>query len=516
MRLWPNSCIFQPIYISLINPMRILLLSLCLCSTLMAQQLGWVRYPVAYEIQKLGHPPVKFATIEGGRFFYVEYWPEGPDKAVTGYYLQSVKPQIVEGQEEYVEAWNKPIRYANDADMDPRYLQASTNSICLAGRAKVGGNEATMVQYYGMDGSYIGKQQYLSPYRKSLGNYRDYYYPSADKRLLCWMGYNPDEPASKRSYYASVYSDDGRKVWGEELRIPEVNNRRVVCDAAVDLRGNLYVALVDEAPTGLEADKQYKPVIARYDYKAKTWSTKTLEFEGTSCSTVRLYPTAGEELIAISLIMKGETGVPNALNAAGKMMYMTDMLYHKLNMRTTNLAELATWQNPLPENFVKRYKDETEGAQFSGYQWIEKDDQLVLLMEQSYEKVKTAGRVYFRKDVGMISLSVSKNELQWVNYMDKNQNDFGDSRIGYTPAITDMFIHFVYMSDVGGDGKLMLSSVNRETGEHIDKELGENRSGNLFFFTQRSVQTEPGRVVLLGLGDPKRNEYTLTHIKGLP
>lgn len=481
-----------------------------------AQQVGWVRYPVAYDLQKVGYPPVAFAPVADGRFYYIEYWPEGPGKATSDYYLQSVKPQYVQGAEEYTEAWAVPIRVANDPKMEPIRVIAGGQQLAVVGRTAVK-DPATSIQFFNLSGQLMGRQQYLSPARKNLGDYADYLYTDAKKQYLAWLGYEPGASAKSRSYHASVFSLEGRRLWTEELNVPHTLGRRGVCDAAVDGNGNLYLALVDESPTGTVADTAYGPIVLRYDWKTRGWTQHRLALPGHYCHTVQLETNELGQLMATALLGEADKGLPMRLNENGKLLYWSQLGYVQLNMATQLLLETARLEAPLPDEFAKRYAAETaEGARFGDFRTHYTGDQLLLMMEQQYDKPKPTGRVYVRKDVAALSLQANSSKLNWASAVAKNQTDYSSGRIGYTPALTNLFLHLAYMSDVGGTGKLMLSSINLETGEHLDKELLDNSSGNLFFFTQRSAQTATDRLLLLGLGSPGRNEYTLTHIKSLP
>lgn len=493
-----------------------LLLLLCLaCTYTYGQKLTGVPYPVGYEIQKMGWPS-KLAAIPGGRFFYVEFWKQGPGKPTTGYYLQSVKPQMTQEGEEFVEAWSVLTHKPQDPYIDVNNVVATEKSVAVMGRiTPKGAPPATVIQYFDMAGQLLGAQQPLSPYRKNIGNYEDHYYTSPDGSKLCWLGYNPAEPAKKRTYYAAVYGDDGKKLWGAELT-PNVQDRLIATDAAVDNTGNLYLGLVDEAPTGGEPDKAYKPQVMRYDYKTKLWQARALEFEGATCLSVLLQPLAEDNLGVLALMMDGNKGVPNQLNSGGKMLYWSSTGWTRLNLRSQDLAARGSFQEPVAPKIVAKHKDQVQGARFSQFQFMVQGSKVYFLAEQAYDELKPGGQQYFRKDVAMVAIDAAADKLLWMNVMDKEQTDYSPALIGYTPAMGDMFLHMAYMSDVGGGGKLMLASVNKETGEHLKKELASNERGNLLFFTRRSVQTEPKRLVLMGRGDPKKNEYLLLQIQPLP
>ncbi|MBX3101398.1 MAG: hypothetical protein KF690_02715 [Bacteroidetes bacterium] len=498
------------------RPFICLLACLFACVPLSAQKLSGVPYPVGYEIQKMGWPS-KLAAIPGGRFFYVEFWKQGPGKPTTGYYLQSVKPQMTKEGEEFVEAWSVLTHKPQDPFIDVNNVIATEKSVAIMGRITPKGSApATVIQYFDMAGQLLGAQQYLSPYRKNIGNYEDSYYMSPDGSKLLWLGYNPAEPAKKRVYYAAVYSDDGRKVWSGELNPAGTQDRLIATDAAVDNTGNLYLGMADESPTGGEPDKAFAPKVLRYDYKTKQWQERKLEFEGHTCLTVRLQPLADDMLGVVALMMDGDKGFPNQLNSGGKQLYWSSVGWTRLHLRSQDLASKGSFQEPVTPKMAAKYKSETLGARFGQFRFLEKGGKLYLLAEQSWDELRSGGQQYFRHDVAMLGIDVATDKLLWMNLMDKEQTDYSPAMISYVPALTDMFIHMVYMSDVGGGGKMMLASVNRETGEHLKKELATNERGNLLFFTRRSVQTEPQRLVLLGMGDPKKNEYLILQIKPLP
>lgn len=463
----------------------------------------------AYNINKVGYPS-RICTDGRGNAVYVEHFQATNGRRMVNRYIQAVSPK------KYEELWAKPITKEGQPTMNFKDIRRLDRSFLVFGTQEDPKTKSYKVvgQFFSLTGSEIGPLQNISNYEtfdtKSKG-YVDEYAISPDSTRFLWLGMNPDEDPKKRKHFASVWGGDGRYVWSQELQLPKTTERYVVRQALVDKRGNAYFLMTYEKYTNTVADTAKLPIIVKYDYKQKNYAEFPIVLNGSSIPAIELFLTIQNEMVAIGVSAKTSgNGILNGQKAYNTAIKWNEFFYKKFNiMEGMRLKQENSLE--IPKSWVDKYKD---GANFTQTKVIEKNGQLLWLLEEAYTQNKDGGIQFVRYDVGIVSIDLNEGKIQWATTFEKRQRDFNnDFLFSYTPVVVGEKLHCIYVTEKGAQGKLVATSVNLTDGETTTKELISNQESLYYFFPARSGLIDSKIVILMGVGNPTANEYKLIKLK---
>lgn len=505
------------------NLFILLLASIGLSSVVTAQELTTVAFRVGgYNINEVGYP-TRIVPGPDNKMYYTEWWVQGSGRRYTNRYLQALKPVMKDRGEIYDEMWARPLTEPNEQKMD--YLE----TFSMEGAVAVVGNQPnpndkkgllTVVRFFDHDGRPMGPLQTMTPFRTKTRDYEDFFTVGPNKQHLLWLGYPAGEKPKKAVYFCAVWRDNGRKLWREKLRIPPNihKDEYVITQGMLDKRGNaFFLMLPQDGYTGTPEDSLLPPKIVRYDYREGNFDSYTLDFPGYSAPLMKIQVTADDMLNVFAIISRqeGESFTNGGKTDKGERKWSGLALKRYSLMQ--NMALKVDTLYDFDADFLKKYKDAERQPNFRDAKVIYENNSLYLLLEEAYNQLKPRGTQYLRYDVATFAFNTDKNEHLWTTVVEKRQRDYAaPTLIGYTTGVTDMFLHLVYLTERGARGKVVLRSINRETGGVVEKELISNERGEFLFFPERSAQLQDGRMVLMGIGNPNKNDYFLLQIKQLP
>lgn len=464
----------------------------------------------AYNIGKMGYPS-RICTDTRGNAVYVEYFQATNGRRMANRYVQAINPK------KYEELWAKPITKEGQPPMNFKDIRRLDRSFLIFGTQEDPKSKVYKVvgQFFSLTGSEIGPLQNISNYEtfdvKSKG-FVDEYAISSDSTKFLWLGMNPNEDPKKRRHFASVWGGDGRYLWSQELQLPRAAERYIIRQALVDKRGNAYFLMTYEKYTNTAADTAKLPVIVKYDFKQKSYAEFPIVLTNASVPAIELFLTTQNEMVAIGVSAKTTgSGMLNGQKAYSAALRWTDFFYKKFNiMEGMRLKQENTLE--IPKSWLEKYKE--NGANFTQTKAIEKNNQLLWLLEEAYTQNKDGGIQFIRYDVGIVAINLSEGVIQWATTFEKKQRDFNnDFLFSYTPAVVGNKLHCVYVTEKGAQGNLVVTSVNTETGETNTKELISNQESLYYFFPARSGMVDEKTMILMGVGNPTANEYKLIKIK---
>jgi len=486
-----------------------------------AQELQTVGYGVrGYNIGEVGYPS-DIVPGENGRFYYIEYFAPGNDPSRHGWYLQGFAPKLENGQESMDLQWVEPVARQEDGPFQWTGLHGMSGSMAVVGQRpneKKSKQLDAAVQFFGYDGQRIGPVQTVTPFRTDLTDFQNQWHTSPDDNYLLWFASNPDEKAAKRQYYVAVYkSTDGRVLYRKELRFPpvmfpeDVDYR--VTQVALDRRGNPFFLLKAEELVGNANDTLRKPVLIRYDYKNDEYEGFMMDFPGVRVPHLAF--TIGENdnlLVLAALAADTGTGLRNGERLARQDAW-TGFGARRYNLMRNMLLEVDT-SYALPDSVLERYAE--NGANFSQSQIVVEGGKLIWLLEEAFTDQKPRGLQFLNYDLLLSGWHLSDMSLEWTNTVFKRQRAYGDNALqGYSLAKTELFLHIVFLTEQGANGKILNWQVNRETGGIVTKELISNEDGRFLYFGGRYAQVNK-RLLMIGVGNPNKNDYYLLQIKPLP
>ena len=494
---------------SIVFSLAVLLLS----GTLQAQEVAnKLEVPVSIPITQIGYPS-KIMPGEEGMFVYREYWQEGQGRRFANEYIQAYTI------DKFSETWFTPITEPRAPRMKVLDMFRLNSSYVLLGQ-QYGGPKGKDIlvnaRFFGLDGRTMGEPVKVSNYdKKAKTGFQEYFAVSAKKKKLMWMGHNPQEAAAKRRYFFTVYSDNGRMDWTKNLTIPHVaDDKYRVEQALVDERGNVYMALMYEELTNKEKDTLNLPIILRYDADENKLMEHKLEFPGASVPELQLHINESGELVVMGVLSQvGEdsTGFMNLTKHQGASLRWNQLIYKKFRIeRELKLEQEFTLD--IPETWMERYGK--RGANFKDFRIMEADNQLYWIMEEVYTQIHNKRLQHLYYDVGVIRMDMEEGQIKWATFFEKEQRDYESGELlSFVPGIVGDNLHFVYLNQRGAQGKVVCSTVNLENGEVTEKGLLSNEYARALFFPARSGMVNKNTMMLMGVGHPNEDNYSLISIK---
>ena len=506
----------------MVIPSRLLLVAILLglaASRLAAQELKIVPYRVqGYNIDEVGYPSDMVSTGYEQDFAYVEWWERGQVRSSANFYLQFMRPSRKKsGGWNYDEVNAVPLTRPDEGQMKFKSLHALDGHLAVVGNMTNDRGEPTLkMQIFTRSGSRKGKPTTLTPFRKELDEHTHLIRTAPDGSHIAWLGLPNEQNPKETAYYAVCYTAEGRLAWREQIRVPNPGDDHVLTDYAVDKRGNLFLLMEDAEPEGTMADRETPPRVVWYKSKAQKFEIIDLKLPGYSYAYVDFHIAEGDQLVVGAATSKQDG--PQLKNGSqldeGERAW-SNFSYRRFNIMRNMLLEAQT-DTDVPDSLVKRYEETEDGANFSTSRFIVAGEQVFWLLEEHFTKGKLRGTMFANYDVGVLSFDRTAGDLQWASFMDKQQRDFGSRQfLGYSPAVTETFLHLAYLTERGASGKVRMASVNRNSGGLLKKTIISNQTGRFTFFPRRHIQLQE-RLLMIGMGDPSKQEYYLLQIEQLP
>jgi hypothetical protein len=328
-----------------------------------------------------------------------------------------------------------------------------------------------------------------------------------------WLAYNPAEKAKRRKHFVTIFGNDGRLKLRTEPVLPSLDNDYEIAQTGLDDKGNAYFLLLPVVTKGSPEDTLKRPVLARLDVGTRVVTEVKLPFLGHTVHHANMVISSEEKLFVLAATtVGGAKGFPNGDKSTGAARTWTSFEVMRFGIGREIETQVHEISN-VADSLTKRY---TEPANFSESRVKLEGDQLLWILEEAFAENKAIGKQFFRKDLAVLSFNASNGKLVWQTYIDKNQSDMnGESMLSYTWGGTEQFLHFVYLDKLGAGGKILMQSVNRETGGVLERELMSNESGNFMFYPRRSAMVG-NYFRLIGVGNPTQNNYYLITISQLP
>ena len=264
--------------------------------------------------------------------------------------------------------------------------------------------------------------------------------------------------------------------------------------------------LMQQKPTYSFKDTLTKPLLVYYDWKNDSLYSKTVSID--YAYTLNAHLTLVNNItITVSGVYsnEGPDAVLNGVKFMKNPHKWTHFFFRKYEPGP-NLRQIRKTDTPMPEEWRDTYF--VGGSNFSQSRVLSERNHLVMLFEENFE---SGGKIYYY-DIGCVGFDMKTGELLWTQTIEKRQRDSGSgSFLSYLPIISKGRVWMVYLTERGAAGKLMCTSVYLASGKKVEKSLASNSDAQYLFFPESSG-TVGGLMVLVGMGDPGRNDFKLISI----
>jgi hypothetical protein len=462
-----------------------------------------------YSLEKIGYPS-KLVSDGKGNLYFVEYWVQGKGgRRVTGRYLQCLNSKMEE-------VWFKPI-FAENQNESYEFIDLFmlNKTLAVIGSIPLNKKERkTVVQFFSLNGKDLTPQLSLSNFEVFGVKYNDFeqfIVPSADSMSILWLGYNPQTSANKRRVFVSVFGNDGKKLWSNELNLPYTDKKYIIKQTLVDKKGNPYFLMVYEKYLNIiEEDKKNLPVIIKYDYKQKKFYEFPITFENAAVPEINMFINSENNLLLVGAIADGNTGIQNGDKIYEKPLNWSKFFYKRINVWEGMKVDQENFVD-IPENMKKKYAQNP--SNFKESLLLEKNGKLLWLIEEAYQQNKDGGKLFYRYDVAVLCVDMKEGKILWSSIIEKKQRDFNNDHLfSYIWHFSGNRLHIFYMSEKGAGGKAINSGIDLDTGEVLSQEVIKNESSNYYFFPARSTSVDEKTLILLGVGKINANQYMLLRV----
>ena len=492
------------------------LLLLLLPMAVWGQKAEIYSYPKSYPLKKWGYPSQMVAGNDN-MFYYAEFWQRDADHPVTGLYIQAFEsiPAAKHGKYELNSRWHRPIQ-DHDFPFDFQGLQGLQKSVLVWGHApdKQYGGTKTVARFWGNDGNPRGPVQTVSTSFKELKGFQDQWVSAPDRKKIMWLGTNPQAPAKDRQYYCSVWSDEGRMLWGHEVKMPYGAEGYSAGQYALDPFGNLYFLLIHTESKNEVGEKVTVPRIVKYDYKTRTFTEQFLSYACTKLHDVDMFLTEDLSLYVLATLQTtGEKYLPILNNDKTVKNRWSEIAVHRLEITPEwKLVNAAQWH--IPDTLINQFK---EGAYFNSSKILFSKNQIFWCHEEVKSKFQTIATEYTFEDVAVFAISADSLKPQWVRWVLKEQKQMdGTEKCSYLAGVTDKHLCFAYPTGTGIASKLALTYIRRETGKVYTTDLKYNENGKYDVLINKGCVTDGNHILMMGPGLPKDNAFTVIDIYALP
>lgn len=462
-----------------------------------------------YDIRQVGYPS-NIVPDGYGNFCYVEFWKphEAYKRRYIGPYLQCVEPKT----NQYAEVWFRPAFVLPGQTVFYDLYKTKSHLVTIGEEAdQKGKNNKNVAKFFSDKGKEITANISISNYGKTIPSGYNYAVStSPDSTKLLWFG-KPIKTSTSAKYYFSVLSEKGTKIWDvADLSIPLEDNKFFVQDAKIDDKGNLLLLMmkkISNSPT----DSMIKPMVMKYDFMEKKFKTYTLNFANKAVMQAEMKLTKDEKVYITGVLSNFKnTGFMNGQKFQDKASAWDEIFYIKLK-NDRDLKEESKKIQEMPEILQKTYKN--IGGNFARFRVEINSGQLYWIAEEYYTQKEAKNLKVLLYDIAILKWDTEKDKLAWASRIDKKQRNYTEgSFLSYTLGITKDYLHFVYLNEMGSEGSIVASSVNRQSGVVNEKKLISNKNTQYHFFPARSAMVSANTMILLGAADVNGNNYKLIRI----
>jgi hypothetical protein len=453
-----------------------------------------------YELSRFGYPS-RIIPLNTHQFAYVEWWEKGMGRPFPGYYVTAM-------DRNYEEKWFKPIADLKTAT--PRFLDIirlhETFGVILD-YPKEKAKQGTYVSFFRLNGDNLGSDLLLSfPTKKNITSR---WRTDENQKRLLWYGYTQE--GNRLQLFATVY-EGNRFVWQRELPPFSTSVPMEIPDANVTETHDLLclytpIYTFDKA----HKDTLAKPILQLYNYR-----TKEVLWDTIYTIPRLLFP----RILILDRTTAILTGIAEGRSATTSLVNRGQENWYGLFYRKYDLSRRLAILIDTIFSFPQRVKDSLTEAEllFHASEWYldayhANDPNLYFVLEEAFQRQKVEGNVFFRRHLLLFAIDEKADTLKWGNVIRKNQRYLGnDHLLSYTPAFSSIFFHLIYLTEPGAGGVIKLLSINKETGDYVEKVLASNQNSDFYFFPKRSAQITERAVILMGIGQPNKNAYRLIQV----
>ncbi len=479
------------------------------CACIFAQKiLNYSDFDVqGYQLRDVGYPS-NLIAIDEQTFAYVEFWRKG------------VMGMLYDGC--YISKMNRYYEGTRPKPIHPKEMVADIRSVRLY---RIGSSIATTFKTYDKKNSnkiYAtffdlrlnprGETFVLGYQLRSHDKIVQWVKAATHGNHLIWWAYDPSLPWKKRHHYVAVYNSSGRSLYNRILLLPHHYEGYRLVEVDTDSKGNLIGILMPERWQYTPEDTAFPPILFHYDYRTKTFFWDTLKTFAHQVPVLQSYVQDNTLLLFGVLAHPDSQAIKNGTLSDAKPLPWSHLLFarYDLNRRLWRDTLQIT---PLPDSLLIVFKE--RGSNFKDFRIVSDQEQPLIywLWEEFYTQMKPKGKMFYRYWVAALCYDLDSLKWRWCAIIRKQQRDYvHDKLLSFTPAVSNVFLNILFITEKGAAGKMMCYAINKKTGEYISKLLAHNENSDLYFFPERSAQLSPKVLMLLGPGDPRQNAYRILQI----
>lgn len=481
------------------------ILSSWLCFHSLAQQLASEQvFPVkGYSLFDVGFPS-KVVPGTRGTFFFLEYWAQGEgdgeqQRITENYYLQCY------GIRGYVEHWFKPVTEEGYETMKVIDLKRLSKGCFVVGEQYVSELDEvhTVGRFFSLEGTptteepFLISSHWVGSRPKKLENK---FVTSPQGKCMLWLG------KGKNELFASAWGEKGDSIWSQDIVFPVPNKKYTVKDVVVDDSTNAYFLLEHPSSTQAQGGSENPFLLVQYIHSSNTYNVVPIEIPNGNVLDLKLqiWDNMNVLIAGMAHVNDGQESVLNGAKLGAKEEVPYNRLFLK-RFRSTEMGEaIADSVYKLPQKWIDAYQE--KGTNFSHINLEVFRNSAVLILEEQYVKKK---KMYYY-DIAIAGIDLKASRLAWTDIVNKRQRDEHSSNyISYVAGFSRNRLRLVYLTERGARGKLSCTSIELDTGKRKDRMLASNEEARHLFFTQRSSMVSAVDMVLLGLGNPAKNDFKL-------
>ncbi len=458
-----------------------------------------------YDVYDEGYP-FGVVSVGSGRFAYVQYHTKSSMYPADNFYLQCLNYNDFGG------IWYKEVIEYGRERFRMGKVHRVGNSIVISGTLFLAQEKTyqTVFRYFDTDGEPLhnGAVQISHWEQKHKINENELFRNSPNNKKIFWMG------REENKFHCSVWDDQGNKQWEQIIKLPHLGKKYGFKDVLITNEGNPIFLLEQAKPHYSLKDTTYPPLIVRYHPKREKFHTDSLWLDSAFSYQTNMQLLNNQELIVAGVYGREDPhGLLNGAKTERKEQLWNGFFFKRLLLvNTDSMRIMADSLTAIPEDWISQYGE--EGSNFYNFklqvQEDRKGNQAILTMEEVYSDKK---RIFFY-DVGCVAFNPDNAHMKWANRISKRQRgEGGASLLSYYSDLTSNNVHFVYLSERGARGKLMITSFELETGKRRDFNLASNEAATYLFFPKNSGKVANGTAVLIGMGNPGQNDYKLMTIR---
>lgn len=477
-----------------------------------------------YRLDQRGYPGAMVAD-PSGQLLYTEWSAAGQNgRRHAAHYLQSVSPT------RYEENWFRALNKAGEPPFTPIRLIRLAETVAVVGRVPdpATKGENIVVRFFSFTGPERGNGFVLQRLARQPGDFVVHLAADPAGRRMLYYGVDRGLSIRQREHFCAVVAADGQIQWSRALELQTAGigaknpDKYAVLPPVIDAAGAVSFLTVPVVYGGTLDDIGMPARLLRYDPRTKLLGETAVRFGYTFCEAALQQLSSGE-LVVLALVVDGQSptrfwnGKTPARGGDGKGKHWGRLGYLRLGP-DGKVRSKKLW--PLPDSIGLPYQqlgpNLTEGRLlYAGATPAEPapagSTDLYWLWEEAYRA--DAGRgTPTRGELAIFALDTGADSLRLGRRLSKRQRDSrGDLTLGAAAGLTPQWLRLVYTDEVGGELRLRVSSLNRQQGGLVHKDLLE-RANDYAFFPSRSCQVDASRLYLLGAGRLGENYYRLMQL----